>query len=326
MFLNSDATDHLDFKLKQDICNQSKFLKIIEYPVNHYEPNQSLTTININSLGFRGSDFEIIKDPNTYRIFMVGGSTTFGTGSTSDNKTIPSFLENEFQKNNYDVEVINAGVGGAGSAEEAYKIRNMYKQFEPNLFLIYDGYNDSFRILPERDYDPSISRSEYINSQKSEIHLFIRDYLQEYRTPYILFPIIKMHHFAFILNDKILEKNSDIWSTRWNQICEENNNDNIKTIILLQPIVGTGDKELSVGEKRLVNGIRETAMQKQLEYHSKSFPIESCNDSIDLRNTLDGIDVPIYFDEGHMIDFGYELVAKEIYGKILPIVIEDMKK
>ena len=73
------------------MCNQSKFLKIIEYPVNHYEPNQSLTTININSLGFRGSDFEIIKDPNTYRIFMVGGSTTFGTGSTSDNKTIPSF-------------------------------------------------------------------------------------------------------------------------------------------------------------------------------------------------------------------------------------------
>ena len=133
MFLNSDATDHLSLKLKQDICEQSSLLKIIELPVSHYEPNQSLTTININSLGFRGTDFEITKDPNTYRIIMVGGSTTFGSGSTSDNTTIPSFLQNEFQKNNFDVEVINAGVGAADSSEEAYKIRNMYKKFDPDL-------------------------------------------------------------------------------------------------------------------------------------------------------------------------------------------------
>ncbi len=44
---------------------------------------------NLNSLGFRGSEFSEIKPPDTYRIFMVGGSTMFGSGATSDETTIP---------------------------------------------------------------------------------------------------------------------------------------------------------------------------------------------------------------------------------------------
>ena len=56
---------------------------------NELIPNQSTDSITINALGFRGSDFSEIKPPNTYRIFMIGGSTMFGAGATSDEKTIP---------------------------------------------------------------------------------------------------------------------------------------------------------------------------------------------------------------------------------------------
>ena len=55
-------------------------------------PNQSTDSITINTLGFRGSDFSEIKPPNTYRIFMLGGSTMFGAGATSDETTIPGYL------------------------------------------------------------------------------------------------------------------------------------------------------------------------------------------------------------------------------------------
>ena len=44
---------------------------------------------NLNSLGFRGPEFSEIKPSNTYRIFMVGGSTMFGAGASSDEATIP---------------------------------------------------------------------------------------------------------------------------------------------------------------------------------------------------------------------------------------------
>ena len=92
-FLNADATKHIDYDLRKKICEQSNSVKIIEYPVFQYEPNQSLDTININSFGFRGDEFNKIKDTDTYRIFMVGGSTMFGSGSTSDYTTIPGYLQ-----------------------------------------------------------------------------------------------------------------------------------------------------------------------------------------------------------------------------------------
>ena len=323
VFLNSDATNHIDFNLKKSMCDQKTHLKTIDYPVNGYEPNQTLTTININSLGFRGNDFELVKDENIYRIFMIGGSTTFGTGATSDDATIPSFLQNEFKKNNYNVEIINAGVGGSNSFEEVYKIRHMYKQFDPDLFIIYDGYNDS-RGVHVGTFDPNFSRDNRAESQRSIIHLFIRDNLQEYRTAYVFFPTMSIINNALKMNDEVYQKNSDVWSSRWDEMCKENTVDNIKTIILLQPIVGTGDKILSEGEKALANGIMETTMQKQLEYHAKTLPIVSCDGSIDLRNTLDGVSEPIYYDEGHMVDLGYELMAKEIYKKIIPIISEDL--
>ena len=51
-------------------------------------PNQSTDSITINSIGFRGAEFSTIKLPDTYRIFMVGGSTMFGAGATSDRTKI----------------------------------------------------------------------------------------------------------------------------------------------------------------------------------------------------------------------------------------------
>ena len=56
-------------------------------------PNQNVDSITINSLGFRGDEFSEIKPSNTYRIFMVGGSTMFGAGATSDKTTIPGYLQ-----------------------------------------------------------------------------------------------------------------------------------------------------------------------------------------------------------------------------------------
>ena len=39
-------------------------------------PNQQNQSITINSMGFRGGEFSVEKESDTYRIFMLGGSTT----------------------------------------------------------------------------------------------------------------------------------------------------------------------------------------------------------------------------------------------------------
>ena len=80
-----------------------------------------------------------------YRIFVVGGSTIFGSGVTTDEKTIPGFLQQEFDKSGKNVEVINVGIGAAWSFSEKFLIENYIQNYEPDLVVVYDGANVAIR-------------------------------------------------------------------------------------------------------------------------------------------------------------------------------------
>ena len=107
-------------------------------------PNQSTDSITINGLGFRGAEFFTIKPPDTYRIFMVGGSTMFGAGATSDETTIPGYLQQLLNEKDFgfDIEVINSGIQGADSNTESNLIEQKLVRLSPDLIIIYDGWND----------------------------------------------------------------------------------------------------------------------------------------------------------------------------------------
>ena len=107
-------------------------------------PNQNADSITINSLGFRGDEFSEIKPSNTYRIFLVGGSTMFGAGATSDKATIPGYLQHHLNEKDFgfDIEVINSGIQGADSNTELKSIKQKLVMLSPDLLIIYDGWND----------------------------------------------------------------------------------------------------------------------------------------------------------------------------------------
>ena len=92
------------------LCKFSNF-DFIDFWYSPYEPKDH----EINSLGFRGAEFSKEKPLGTYRIFIVGGSTTFGTGVENHN-TIPSLLQNFYSNGKFDdikqIEVINTGING----------------------------------------------------------------------------------------------------------------------------------------------------------------------------------------------------------------------
>jgi len=107
-------------------------------------PNQTTDSITINSLGFRGAEFSSIKPSDMYRILMVGGSTMFGAGATSDETTIPGYLQQLLNEKDFgfDIEVINSGIQGADSNTELKFIEQKLVTFSPDLIIIYDGWND----------------------------------------------------------------------------------------------------------------------------------------------------------------------------------------
>ncbi len=135
----SDVFKNSDPFLSRQICSDVNMLKFVEDGILQLQENQHFSTLNVNSNGFRGPDLNDEKHPDTIRVFVVGGSVIFGTSSTSDNNTIPGFLQQYFDmESNLNVEVINAGIPYADSFRELYLVENKLLEFDPDLIIIYD--------------------------------------------------------------------------------------------------------------------------------------------------------------------------------------------
>lgn len=189
-FENSDVYENIPPSMKKQMCVESYQ---ISFSPNHIEPNQNLKTININSYGFRGKEVSLIKPENTYRIFNIGGSTMLGTGSTSDVTTVSGFLQSKYDESGLDryVEVINAGVSGAWSQTETNYIKTKLLDFDPDLFIVYDGWNDSVESLKFDD----ISSSQIIEAWKNrweEICLLGKE--RNFDTIIIIQPMVTTGH------------------------------------------------------------------------------------------------------------------------------------
>jgi lysophospholipase L1-like esterase len=103
----------------------------------------------INTLGFRGPKFDFEKPQGTYRIVAIGGSTTFGV-HLPHTKTYPVYLQQDLNERlrTDKSEVINAGLTGSASAESLHRLFPQILPLNPDMVVIYHGYNDIFsRIL-----------------------------------------------------------------------------------------------------------------------------------------------------------------------------------
>jgi len=144
-FEQSDVYSDLPPETKRQMCVQTYE---VQYSVSNIDPNQHFDTININTEGFRGKEISPLKPENTFRIFIIGGSTVYGTGAESDITTMPGFLQREFDNYNigYDVEIVNAGISGAWSFSEIQLIKNKILNLEPDMLVIFEGWNDLGRF------------------------------------------------------------------------------------------------------------------------------------------------------------------------------------
>ena len=84
LFENSDVFANLDNDLKRSICLDNDNLKWSYEPYLQPNPDQHFSTINVNQDAFRGKEILLEKPSDMLRVFVVGGSTVFGVGSTSD--------------------------------------------------------------------------------------------------------------------------------------------------------------------------------------------------------------------------------------------------
>ena len=331
-FQKSDAGKLLDKNLSKNICRDS--LDIFTFWSQDYglinEPNQKFRTININSDGFRGSEINDKLD-DSYRIIMVGGSTTFG--GLSDEQTVPAYIEKILNKElDIQVEVINAGVNSAWSTTEYQLIKNKLVKYEPDLIIIYDGWNDisiplssQLQSIDDLKLDLNNPRLETIK----KISKFFRSNVSQIDTPLVLYEIAKSFK-SFLPNDSVnnqpndISKISSIWMERSKDICAMGDKDNFKVIVSIQPFLGTSDRKLSTSEMELLESTQLSKIAHEYKmFENRLIDLEPfCEKTLNLTNVFDDINKPIFYDEVHIGDEGNKIIAEKISRLVLKTIPE----
>lgn len=126
--------------------------------------------------------FKINKSKNSYRIFVLGESSTAGWPYVS-NASFPRQLKRRLQLlyPNKEIEVINMGM----SAISSFTIRDFVPQIieqKPDLVLIYTGHNEYYGSL-------GVGSAESLGKNRFFVNLFLS--LQDYKTIDLIRNVIK---------------------------------------------------------------------------------------------------------------------------------------
>ena len=337
IFITSNIYPELDYGTQKQICNDYRDIAYLTGIDRQILPNQENKTIHINNFGMRGPDITQDKPNDTYRIFIIGGSTVYGSGSTSDKTTIPGFLQEKIDNSGIDqkVQVINAGIMGSTSIEEVHRIKNDLINFDPDMIIVYHGNNDAgvsweiysdhtnFKILPEK-----------------KILTFFQIYLPEYKTPLNAVAFIErikagisgdnnsfshqpVGRETFYISEHMLERAS-LWHNRIKDACEFGNENGFKTMVILQPMLGTGNKPLAEFEHSYylaAGGEKNTEIYDMLS--NGLLGLENyCYKVEDFRNVFDNVPEFVYFDIAHLADYGNEVVSQRIFEIIKPTILD----
>jgi len=98
---------------------------------------------NVNSLGFRGKEFDPRQKAGKLRIFCSGGSTT-ACDCNHDEEAWPPRLQEFLRQEGYDTEVINAGVQAWYSYQELLRLEKEIIGCQPDVVLLHQGWNEEF--------------------------------------------------------------------------------------------------------------------------------------------------------------------------------------
>ena len=334
---------HLDIFERNQICiDIRKVEHTRESGFRQHVPDQHFQTININNLGFRGQDLSAQKPDDTYRIFFLGGSTAFGYGSTSDETAIPGYLQTMYDARDlpFEVEVINAGISGVTSYTEYNMVKDRLLSMEPDLFIIYDGWNDASK----HPNNPDISRESYQRIISGELTL--DEYIDEYESKIKkrkeesafkdLYRYTGIVRLAVDIRDNLFASNSfqrpiydntaidekvSIWADRWNEICMIGNERGFDVMVIVQPILGSGNYTMNESENEWYELRNNEILVERLAWYANALPrLDLCVATADMRGVLDDVDRSIFHDAGHLNDYGNKIIASTIFEESFPIV------
>jgi len=267
---------------------------------------------HINSMQFRADkELEQPKPNHTYRIFITGGSTAYGSGAPSDDRTIAGYLNALLTAQltpmtKLKFEVFTMANPAWASTKERIVIENLLSELEPDMVIAFSGVNDVHwgaggrNILWYRSYS-----DEFFLSLIKNIYKLTRQPPIPENTQIGSNPIAPA-----VVADRLL-KNVRISLFTLSE-------KKIDYVFVLQPALAVTNKQLTSRERK---GL------KQQDYFRKCYglfieELERLHGEnyqfVDLSGMFDGSgeQEEIFLDSFHFGDKGNGKIAESIFSKI----------
>ena len=245
------------------------------------------------------------------KVVLLGGSSMAGVGAFDNRCTIASYLERLLNNNNSNIkyEVVNAGVGGYSSTSELSYFIIELVNYNPDIVVALDGWNDfwhSFPLasdaavyrdwaIPQRtNYQRSVEA--FINSGKKKdksiwekiehkrftevfwytLRLLFGDVLDkpfQGKKPFQYGKSVWGDNSIYV-RDKINNTHSHIpfMEKNWRSLIGAATANDIKPIVLLQPVLPITEKRLTESEATGYNSFF-TRRYSSIELYEKSIRI-----------------------------------------------------
>ena len=300
--------------------------------------------IKINKLGFRTHEFNELGNDDEFSIIFNGGSAAFGSGASSNEHMISTYLENKLNKiSKKKVRVYNLAQINNFQTQEILTLIFLFNKIKPKIVISFNGWNELtannimndktiksfelFNITELEGWKPGLSKSiikkNFINSN----YIFLNEYLKSLK----YLPFINASSFSrrdrdrknfrsfnegVKVGSKLYLKNMDLF----NKISK---GFNFKYFAFLQPYITK--KNLTQEEKKLLEYRRnenpllkdEDMIDEIIKMDNLYKFIDGKNDNIyNLYNFFGNESSNIFYNMVHLNDKGQEMIAKKIFETI----------
>jgi lysophospholipase L1-like esterase len=307
---NAYSNPHIDARnISWSVPNQpTPFVGTAPAPGQHHNAQ-------INSWQMRSSEeVQVPKPAGVYRIFLTGGSTAFGSGAPSQDKTIGSLLDGLLgdrlsQKTGQRFEVFTFANPSWASTQERIAIENYLSELQPDLIVSLSGNNDVFWGDAGRnvlwfaagadEYFQTLANTGLKTAGRKELSPLpqARPALQ---------PV------AAELVSYRLEKNARLAAQALQHV-------NAEWIFFLQPTLSVTHKALSSREKAFVPASKNYFVQCYQLMSARLAALRQENFKfVDLSKTFDDHKATdeIFLDQFHFGDKGNAVIAEAMFSEI----------
>jgi lysophospholipase L1-like esterase len=303
------------------------------------EPNTNLSTIKTNELGFRDRPL-LPREDNEYRILILGGSTAWGLGASSNENTVAGTLESQLNNSSGGVayRVMNGAYPGWQSRQELTALMEYYDEFDPDLIIAITGWNDVYVLTSGEDPDLQMRKESGMLAKAvteslqpmSTLHaarkfagsLGIWRLVVHFREKRHLAspPSVKVSYDADNAR-RIIPGMVDRYLTMANFAKRHG----AKLILAVQPDIYTTGKTLTQEEESVSKRYTDKFVNIENAYpeYRADFLDElrtqiTGNDVVvlDLIGVFDNVSYPVFLDHCHFNDRGYQQIASLLHDRI----------